>query len=216
MVNNYMELAGSFAGELKLLGSNLLEASSGKKQKTFLVTSSRNGEGKTLFSLSMARKLVRDDHLKVLLIDTDTQSPMLHKIFNLPASPGILNVIDNQLPIRDAIKPGDVEGLSILTIGKSTSKTNKHLRDDHLEKLFADIIDEYDYIIADGGAILGASETIMICSIFEAILLVVECSLTKAPVVANAKDKIISAGGNLLGVVLNRRKYYIPNRFYGT
>lgn len=210
-----MRLSDSFRGELKLITSNLLEASSGKKLKTILITSSRRGEGKTTFSLSMAKKLATVDHLKVLLIDANIHSPLLHRIFGLPLGPGILDVINHQLPVQKVIRETNINGLSLMTLGKHEVNTSKHLLDSHFKALFTDLAGDYDYIIADGSAVLGAPETIMICSIFEAILLVVECELTKAPVVASAKDKIKAANGNLLGAVLNRRKFYIPNKFYG-
>lgn len=215
MTDNYMSFADSFKDELKLIASNLLEASAGKKLKTFLITSSRNGEGKTMFALSMAKRLAAEDHLKVLLIDTNIQSPRLHDIFNLPISPGILDAFNNNIKLKDAIQKTSTKGLSVLTLGNNTSNTSQHLRNHRIEHFFTDIYEEYDYIIADGGSVLGASEIIMICSLFEAILLVVECELTKSPVVKNSKDRIIAAGGNLLGAVLNRRKFYIPDKLYG-
>jgi protein-tyrosine kinase len=215
MTQNYMSLSDSFKNEMKLIASNLLEASGGKNLKSFLITSSRNGEGKTLVSLSMAKRLAEEEHLKVLLIDTNIQSPILHEIFDLALAPGILDVINNDIPLKDAIQKTDINGLSVLTLGENRAYTTKLLRKAHFETIFKDIAPEYDYIIADGSSVLGASEVIMICSIFQAVLLVVECELTKAPVVANSKDRINAAGGNLLGVVLNRRKFYIPDKFYG-
>ncbi len=46
------------------------------------------------------------------------------------------------------------------------------------------------------------------------VVLVVEAEKTKWPVAAAVRDKIIQHGGNVLGIVFNRRKYYIPGWLY--
>ena len=42
----------------------------------------------------------------------------------------------------------------------------------------------------------------------------VEAERTRRQVVENVKNKIARNGGNIIGVVFNKRKYYIPEFIY--
>jgi protein-tyrosine kinase len=53
-----------------------------------------------------------------------------------------------------------------------------------------------------------------LCSRVDGVVMVVEAESTAAPVVRNVRDHILHAGGNLLGVVFNKQRHYIPNWLY--
>jgi Mrp family chromosome partitioning ATPase len=46
------------------------------------------------------------------------------------------------------------------------------------------------------------------------VILVVESGKTRRQVALTAKRKLEGAGGKILGVVLNKRRYYIPEFVY--
>ena len=48
----------------------------------------------------------------------------------------------------------------------------------------------------------------------DGVILVVEAEKTRWQVALNVKEKILQHGGNLLGVVFNKRQFYIPNFIY--
>jgi hypothetical protein len=51
--------------------------------------------------------------------------------------------------------------------------------------------------------------------LFDAVLIVIECEKTRWEVLEVAEDKIKKSGGSsAIGVVCNRRKYYIPSTVY--
>jgi Mrp family chromosome partitioning ATPase len=75
--------------------------------------------------------------------------------------------------------------------------------------------ERFDYIIIDGDSVLGSSQVSLLVRSFDGVLLAVACERTKWEVVQQVKDKIHQGGGQVLGVILNRRKYYIPKVFYG-
>lgn len=215
MAANYLDLADSFKRELSLLESNLVEASAGKRIKTILVTSAKQGEGKTLAAISMAKKLAEQDNLRVLLLDGSLYNPMLHTAFSMEPSPGFAELADKQVTLEQAIRATSINNLSLLSVGEFGEHTNHKIRDFHYQDFLKQVSQDYDYVIADSGAVLGSSEVILLCSIFDATLMVVECENEKYQLVKSASDKIIAAGGNFLGTIMNRRKFYIPKLFYG-
>ena len=46
------------------------------------------------------------------------------------------------------------------------------------------------------------------------VVLVVEAEATRIPVVEALRDKMLSHGANVVGVVFNKRRFYIPKRIY--
>lgn len=82
-----------------------------------------------------------------------------------------------------------------------------------LEKFLLEYGEQFDHIIMDGHSLTGA-DTSMVASKFDGIALVVECEKTKWEIVKEASQKMTLTGGNVLGVILNRRKFYIPKFVY--
>jgi len=48
----------------------------------------------------------------------------------------------------------------------------------------------------------------------DGVVLVVEAEKTRWQVVESLKEKIENSGGNILGMVFNKRRFYIPENIY--
>jgi Mrp family chromosome partitioning ATPase len=78
-----------------------------------------------------------------------------------------------------------------------------------------DIVQQrFDYTILDSAPITTFAESQAICSRVDGVLLVIETGKTRRQVAIRAKKELEEAGGRLLGVVLNKRRYYIPDWIY--
>ncbi len=72
----------------------------------------------------------------------------------------------------------------------------------------------YDYVIIDAPAAITTSDGFALARHVDGVVLVVQAEHTRWPVVESLKDRIATSGGNILGVVLNKRRYYIPSFLY--
>jgi Mrp family chromosome partitioning ATPase len=72
----------------------------------------------------------------------------------------------------------------------------------------------HDFIVLDGPPIYGSAECRILCNRVDGVVLVIEAGKTRRHAAASAKDQVEKAGGRLLGVVINRRRYYIPEFIY--
>ena len=73
---------------------------------------------------------------------------------------------------------------------------------------------KFDFILVDSLAATTSSSGLAFSRKVDGVVLVLEAEKTRWQVVESVKDKIIKHGGKILGVVLNKRKYYIPEYIY--
>jgi protein-tyrosine kinase len=101
-----------------------------------------------------------------------------------------------------------------MTGGSIPSDKPMPFNEDALKARLGEVREQFDYVIFDGNSVFGSSEVVSFAKHFDAVVLVVECEKTKWEVLQMASEKIQKAGGDVLGVVLNKRKYYIPDSIY--
>jgi len=73
---------------------------------------------------------------------------------------------------------------------------------------------QYDLILIDPPALQRSAAALAIAPFADITLAVVEAERTRAAVARNLVDRVESAGGEVLGVILNKRRFYIPRMIY--
>jgi capsular exopolysaccharide synthesis family protein len=202
---------GSLAG----VQGGLVSASGERSVKSVLVTSCNRQEGKTLTAVSMATALANQSGAHVVLVDGNLQAPMIHKAYNVSPDPGFADVISSRASLEEGLRKTGDDSLVILPIGAAPEHLAGQQRSGEIAGQLQSVGRHFDYVIYDGPSIFEASDPSTIAKHFDGIVLVVECERTRWEVAHDAKERLINAGGTLLGVVLNKRQYYIPKAFYG-
>lgn len=72
----------------------------------------------------------------------------------------------------------------------------------------------YREVIVDCPSIATNGDLMSIAPLVDGILLIVEANRTRKEEIRHAERQILGAGGNLLGLVLNKRRYEVPNWLY--
>jgi capsular exopolysaccharide synthesis family protein len=201
--------------ELSAVEGNLLSVAESRHIKKIFITSCFTSEGKTVSAISMAYALSTSANAKVLLVDGNLHFPKIHELFNVKAIPGLSDLLIANADYSSVVRETEYQSLNIMPHGTGISDTLGVFR----SKIFKDKLDflsqSFDYIIFDGSSILSSSEAALTAKHFDGIILVIECEKTKWEVVQLAIEKIRNVGGIILGVVLNKRKFYIPKILYG-
>lgn len=70
------------------------------------------------------------------------------------------------------------------------------------------------FVAIDCPALSASSDCISLASLVDGIVLVIEADRTKKSQIANAQCRIEAAGGKILGMVLNKRRYPVPDSIY--
>lgn len=88
------------------------------------------------------------------------------------------------------------------------------LRDDVLADAFRRLRARFDWIVLDGPSVIRSPDSPVFARHSDGVILVVQAERTRTAVAGRAKTLIESAGSEVVGVVLNRRRYPIPRLVY--
>ncbi len=116
--------------------------------------------------------------------------------------------------LAEAIRATELRNLNLLPCGSDPVGCAESLDAATFARVIRDLASHHDYLVMDGDSVLASSDVWVLGKHFDGVLLVVECERTKWEVVDLSREKISRAGGTVLGVILNKRKYYVPKAFY--
>ena len=196
------------------LKTNLLTRYPDGAIRSILFMGISHGGGCSTTAVNFATALAREAKLKVLLIDVNLRTPGLHDIFAIDNALGLSDLRTNGGNMMSLIKKVVPENLHVLTCGANTSVPLGLFEDSRFDQLLKDMREWFDYVILDAPPVLRFSECRVLCSKVDGVILVIEAGKTRQQVALRAKKALEEAEGKLLGVVLNRKKYYIPDWIY--
>ena len=147
----------------RLLRNNISFTRSGIDSKVILVTSSVSGEGKTFTSTNLAMTYALMGK-KVVVVGFDLRRPMLAHSFGFSNQKGVTTYLSgqetdvNKLLMQSRENPN----LYILSAGPVPPNPNELLMSSNMDKLMAQLRDEFDYVILDTAPIGVISDTLLI------------------------------------------------------
>ena len=165
--------------------------------RSILMTSSLEGEGKSIATLNLALAMVELPQLRILVVDADMKNPSIERYLGWPRRQGLNEVLEGRLSMDQAIRPSSVDRLDVLGAGEAPSNPVIHL--ERLETVLNALKRRYDYVLLDGPAVLTANHPSLLGSIADGILLVVRLGMTPKQNVEEAYTLLESLGGNVLG-----------------
>lgn len=173
--------------------------------KTVQITSSIPGEGKSTTATALAMSYVQAGK-KVLLIDADMRRPTAHRIFGVPLTPGLSEVLEGTVDHRTAVHMVE-GGLAFMPAGP-VSPISSELVAMHFGAVLAKVARDYDLVLVDCPPVAGAAETLEITRQVDGTILTVNADKSEGSLVASSVRAIRRSRGNLLGLVMNRARSF--------
>lgn len=205
---------------IKSLRTNLQFTAVDKEIESILVTSTNAGEGKSFVSANLAVSFAQADK-KVLLVDCDLRKGRLHRIFGIPNTGGLSNLLTGDLRnLGRYIRPSKIKNLDLITCGTYPPNPSELLASRKNKRLIKILCDHYDVVILDGAPVGGLADSVILSSFVDETLIVVKDSTTNKSDLVAAKDALEKVGANVAGAVFNMvnkrsSKYYNNYYYYG-
>jgi succinoglycan biosynthesis transport protein ExoP len=198
-----VDAPGTAAGEgYRNLRTSLLFAMRASKIHCLLVTSAIAGEGKTTTSTNLAGAFGCLGR-RVILIDADLRRPRVHRVFRLPASPGLSEILRGEARIEDAVVRLERSNFDLLPAGAIPDAPSELLGSSAFAQLIADLKAEYDLVVLDSPVLLAVPDALLLAAEADGTLIVHKPGSVDRRALRRMRDDLARAGARVIGVVFN-------------
>jgi protein-tyrosine kinase len=199
--------------QYEILKTNLLSRYPDGSLKTILFTGSAKGNGVSTTVINFAITLAKDSQRGILLLEVNLRAPNFHKLFKIDHVHGLSDLITNNGEMTSPIKI-DLGNLYVLGCGERHSEPIALFESRQFDEFLKVMRERFDYVILDAPPVHDFPENLILSSKVDGVILVIESGKTRRHAAIKAKKKLEEAGAKLLGIILNKRKYYIPEFIY--
>lgn len=138
-----------------------------------------------------------------MLIDANLRNPVLHSVFGISNRTGLAQVLAEGAPVEACTTPSGIDRLTLLTSGPSPYNPSELLASRRMDELLEDARRKYEAVIIDTPSLLEVTDSQLIASKCDGILLVIRAGRVKQSAAVKAKELLMHVKANVLGFVLN-------------
>jgi len=200
--------------EYQTLASEILLALPEIESRVVMFTSAQVGTGTSTVAREFAWTIAERSEFRTLLVDGDLRTPDQHRALGVERVPGLTDHVLGGAPLGSCLHNLSGSRLSVLPAGREAVAPPRVFSDERIAGLIEELRDEYEYIVFDVPPVLSYSEGLTLSRAVDGGLIVVRSGGTKRALVERAIGLLEDAGATVLGAVLNRRKFYIPQFIY--
>lgn len=197
----------------RTIRTNVQFSAINKDLKTIVITSATANEGKST-TISNLGVVMAQAGQKVVIMDCDFRNPTQHKIFALP-NKGLSNCIAMNKSVMEIIQHTDMEGLDVLTSGPVAPNPSEILSSKRMDEVLEVLGREYDYVLIDTPPILPVTDAAVMAAKVDGVIMLTAWERISPEVAREAKNRLMQAGANIIGAILNRVKVMSRSNAYG-
>jgi len=183
------------------------------KKKVIQFIGTRNGEGTSTLVREFARTTVVKLDISTLLLDAGSPTGQ-SSFFGIKPESGWEDAILENKPYKDVIYQIGDTCLFISHVSVKEDAITSVIESPKIVEFFKQLKKEFDLILIDSPSTSVSTNGLAMSGKVDGTVLVVEAETTRWQVVNAMKEDIVKRGGKVLGVVLNKRKFYIPKFIY--
>jgi capsular exopolysaccharide synthesis family protein len=192
----------AFAEALRVLRTVIVYSRLDFSVKVVAVTSALPDEGKTTISMCLARVAAMSGQ-RVVVVDCDLRKQSINDVLDVETDVGILQVLAGEAPWRSAIVRDPNSDAHVLPVATSGFTPRDVFGSDAMSRLVADLRSHYDLVVLDCAPILAVAETRVLVKHADTTVVVARAGRSATGAVRTAVQQTESAGGKVLGIVLN-------------
>ncbi len=198
---------------IRTLRNSILLTDFDRRLRSVLLTSASPSEGKSTVAAHLAATHA-SQHKRTLLIDGDLRRPSVHRLFQVPNTMGLSNVLMKEISWLDAVVIMDEpSGLHILPAGPSTRRASD-LIGMGLAELIEEATREYDLVVLDAPPLLGFAEPLQMATAVDGVIVVARAGDTSRKALSSVITTLARLRANLVGVVLNEVHKEVSAGYY--
>jgi capsular exopolysaccharide synthesis family protein len=173
-----------------------------------------HGNGCTHTAVSVAETLAANGDRSVCLVEGNFRSPAMSGMFRTNNDHGFSDALSRDGAIRSFAKSVHNDRLWIMSAGRLTTESANLLSSDRLNARCEELRQEFDIVIVDAPPLAHFADAIALGRLSDGVVLVIEAESTRKESALAAVESLRSSDVKILGAVLNKRVYPIPQKLY--
>jgi receptor protein-tyrosine kinase len=189
------------------LTSILLPTLHGEGPRVLVLTSPDPGAGKTTVTSNLGMATAEIGR-RVLLIDADLRRPRLHRLFEIPNSFGLTDILRittplEDIPVNQLVRQTKIPGLFLVPSGPTTDGLTSLLYSPRLTEFLQRVAKEFDLVLIDAPPMLHFADARVLGRHSDGVILVLRSGQTKRDAAILARQRFDEDGTCVLGTILN-------------
>jgi capsular exopolysaccharide synthesis family protein len=208
----FAEMAPTWCQEL---WTKLKLQSKNQNVKTILFTGTGSGNGCTtaigMFSIYLATKMQE----RVLVLDLDVIKPEIGKFFRHDEPRSFFEIYSgSSLQDFDVFESLKRNLVVVSNYDQPFEEAPSWIANNEFDEFIQKARSRFDYILMDSAPVALSMQTMILSSKVDAVILMLEAERSRRRVALKIKKDLEQSGANILGTIINKRKYHIPNWLY--
>lgn len=210
----YLEIDpfGPQAEAVRQLRTNIMFIDVTTGKRSFVISSSLPGEGKTTTAINLALAM-SDAGSKVLLIDADLRHPSVATNLGLEGGVGLTTVLLGEAEVGDVIQRWGGTDLHVLASGEIPPNPSELLGSSKMRDLFEQLSQTFDFILIDTPPVLPVTDAIVIERLTGGLLMVVSAGETRKRHLSDALRGLETTDTFIAGFVVTKASPQ-PSSYY--
>jgi capsular exopolysaccharide synthesis family protein len=176
------------------------------------------GNGCSSICAHVADVLANQKLGSVCVVDANLRTPTLPEIYGVTNHYGLTDALSRKGPIRDFTKMVRSDNLWLLSCGSLAADTVDSptmLNSETMKTRIAELRKEFDYVLIDSAPLNTYGDGVVLGQLADGLVLVLEANSTRREAAARVTENLRSSQVRILGAVLNKRTFPIPESVYG-
>ena len=184
-----------------------------QRTRTLLFIGAQNGEGTSTTVREFARVVAAELGHRVLLIDADQGFGGHAEFFGVTHETALSEVAESGR-YETAISGTDEPTLFVAQLAPRGVPVSKLTAQTDFSGIFDALREDFEFLLVDVPPISDSSDALLVVREVDGVVMVIEAERTRWQVARQLRDRLEKQGGRVLGVVLNKRRFYIPRAIY--
>jgi polysaccharide biosynthesis transport protein len=173
-----------------------------------------SGSGCSWICAHAAETLAAQKLGSVCLVDANLRTPSLPDFFGVDNHFGLTDALSKTGPVRDFTRTVRSDNLSLLSCGATMAEVPGLLNSEMMKLRVAELRREFDYVLIDAPPLSPYTDGLVAGRLADGLVLVLEANSTRREAAAKVAESLRAAQVTILGAVLNKRTFPIPESLY--
>jgi Mrp family chromosome partitioning ATPase len=186
----------------------------GRESRIVQFQGTQKGEGTSTLVRELACFAATKLKKKVLLLDLNQTAPNQCSFFHVRSELPLLEASQKKKVSRNDFARIDNSSLYVTQLPAHGVSADIICEMPQICPMLDELKEEFELILIDSPSAINRAECLLLSPKVDGVVLVVEAGKTRWQTIDKLKGQIQGQDGNILGVVLNKRRYPIPEIIY--